>query len=184
MFFVHAGTNVHQAAYLRDQGISATGAASAIVVLAVGMAVGSIVWGRLMDRLPGRTVYAIVAVWLGTVTLGYLLVTNIGSAFVVAGLFGFGLAGLLVVPPVVMADYFGRSSMGAVRGFTEPFVGIGQARGAIGAGIIFDTTDTSTAAFPMFTVVAVIAAGILMVTKIPKKTPPADNVVAPNVVSE
>jgi len=184
MFFVHSGTNVHQAAYLRDQGISATGAASAIVVLAVGMAIGSIFWGRLLDRLPGRMVYAIVAVWLGVVTLGYLFVTNIGSAFIVAGLFGFGLAGLIVVPPVVMADYFGRSSMGAVRGFTEPFVGIGQALGAIGAGIIFDTTDSYTAAFPVFTVVAVIAAGILMITKIPTKSTPDAEVVAVDAVSE
>jgi OFA family oxalate/formate antiporter-like MFS transporter len=184
MFFVHAGTNVHQVAYLRDQGISATGAAAAIVVLAIGTALGSLFWGNLLDRLPGRVVYALVAVMIGSVTLGYLLVTNVGSAFVVAGLFGFGLGGLIVVPPVVAADYFGRSSMGAVRGFTEPFVGIGQAAGAIGAGIIFDTTDSYTAAFPVFTVVTVIAAGILMFTKIPRKPGSANNFIAVEAAPE
>ena len=184
MFFVHAGTNVHQAAYLYDQGISATNAAAAIVVLAIGTAFGSLFWGNLVDRLPGRIVYALVAVMIGGVALGYLLVTNVGSAFAVAGLFGFGLGGLIVVPPVVAADYFGRPSMGAVRGFTEPFVGIGQAAGAIGAGIIFDTTDSYTAAFPIFTVVAAIAAGLLLITKVPKKTPGSDVPIAVEAAPE
>ncbi len=169
VFFVHAGVTIHQAAFLQDRGISPTGAATAIVVLAIGAAGGSLMWGVLMDRIPGRFVYVLVALWIGGVSMLFLTVNQVGVALVVAGLFGIGLGGLLVVPPVVTADYFGRGSLGSIRGVLEPFVGIGQAIGALSAGIIFDVTDSYTAAFPTFTVVAALAAGVLIFIRPPKK---------------
>ncbi|MCH8223653.1 MAG: MFS transporter [Chloroflexi bacterium] len=169
VFFVHAGVTIHQAAFLHDRGISATGAATAIVVLAAGTAVGSLMWGVLMDRIPGRFVYVIVALWLGGVSMLFLTVNQIGAALVVAGLFGVGLGGLLVVPPVVTADYFGRASLGSIRGVLEPFVGIGQAAGALGAGIIFDVTDSYVAAFPTFTAMAALAAAVLIFMRPPRR---------------
>src|SRR3989304_618361 len=58
MFFVHAGVNIHQAAFLRDRGLSATAAAGALTALAAGTAVGSMLWGMLTERFPVRFVYA------------------------------------------------------------------------------------------------------------------------------
>ena len=169
VFFVHAGVTIHQAAFLHDRGISPIGAATAIVVLAVGAAGGSLVWGNLMDRFSGRFVYVLVALWMGGVSMLFLTVDQVSVALVVAGLFGVGLGGLLGVPPVVTADYFGRASLGSIRGVLEPFVGIGQAFGALGAGIIFDVTDSYTAAFPTFTIVAALAAALLIFIRAPRK---------------
>ncbi len=177
VFFVHAGVTIHQAAFLHDRGISPTGAATAIVVLAAGTAGGSLMWGILMDRIPGRFVYVLVALWLAGVSMLFLTVNQVGVALVVAGLFGIGLGGLLVVPPVVTADYFGRASLGSIRGVLEPFVGIGQAIGALGAGIIFDVTDSYVAAFPTFTVVAALAAAVLIFMRPPRRgTAPTDSI--------
>lgn len=167
VFFIHTGVNIHQAAFLRDQGISASVAASALTVMAAGTALGSILWGWLLDRLPGRTVYALTATWLGGVALLFLLVESAPLAFVVAAVFGIGLGGLLVVPPVVMADYFGRSSLGAIRGVTEPFVSGGQAIGGIAAGIIFDLSDSYAGTFPMFTVAALIGVVLIILARRP-----------------
>lgn len=178
VFFVHAGVTIHQAAFLHDRGISPTGAATAIVVLAVGAAGGSLVWGNLMDRFSGRFVYVLVALWMGGVSMLFLTVNQVGVALVVAGLFGVGLGGLLVVPPVVTADYFGRASLGSIRGVLEPFVGIGQAAGALGAGIIFDVTDSYTAAFPTFTIVAALAAALLIFIRAPRKAAIATDSIA------
>ncbi|MBT3862396.1 MAG: hypothetical protein HOF71_01615, partial [Chloroflexi bacterium] len=86
-----------------------------------------------------------------------------------AALFGIGLGGLLVVPPVAIAHYFGRSSLGAIRGATEPFVSGGQAIGAIGAGLIFDYTGSYERTFPTFTVAAILAILLLIATRRPTK---------------
>ena len=167
-FFIHTGVNIHQAAFLRDQGISANVAAIALTVIAAGTALGSIMWGWLLDRVPVRTVYAFAAGWLGVVALLFLLVESAWMAFVVAAVFGVGLGGLLVVPPVVMADYFGRKSLGAIRGVTEPFVSGGQAIGGIAAGLIFDLTDSYSGTFPMFTVAALIGAVLIVLSRRPR----------------
>ena len=166
-FFIHTGVNIHQAAFLRDQGISASVAASALTMLAVGTAIGSVGWGWLLDRMQGRYVYALNALWVGVTSLMFLLVDSTAMAFVAATVFGVGIGGLIVVPPVVIAEYFGRRSLGSIRGLTEPFVSGGQAIGAIGAGLIFDLTDSYTATFPVFTVAAVLGAVLILLSRRP-----------------
>ena len=169
VFFIHTGVNIHQAAFLRDNGISPSIAASALTVMAGGTAVGSILWGNLLDRLPVKLVYGMTAAWLGGMSLLFLLVDSPATAFTAAALFGIGLGGLLVVPPVAVAHYFGRSSLGAIRGATEPFVSGGQAIGAIGAGLIFDYTGSYERTFPTFTAAAIIAILLLFATRRPIK---------------
>lgn len=171
LFFVHASVNIHQAAFLRDQGIDATVAAAALTSLAAGSAVGSIFWGVVAEKLPVRVAYASVAGFMGAVALLFLTVDNTALAFVVATLFGFGLGGLLVVPSVVVADYFGRRSLGTVRGFVEPWVGGGQAAGALGAGLIFDVTGDYQAVFPVLTAFAALSALLILFTPAPGKPP-------------
>jgi MFS family permease len=169
VFFIHTGVNIHQAAFLRDHGISPSIAASALTVMAGGTAIGSILWGNLLDRLPVKIVYSMTAAWLGGMSLLFLLVDSPAMAFTAAALFGIGLGGLLVVPPVAIAHYFGRSSLGAIRGATEPFVSGGQAIGAIGAGLIFDYTGSYERTFPTFTVAAILAILLLIATRRPTK---------------
>jgi sugar phosphate permease len=169
VFFIHTGVNIHQAAFLRDHGISASIAASALTVMAGGTAIGSIMWGNLLDRFPVKVVYSATAGWLGGTALLFLLVNSPAMAFTAAALFGIGLGGILVVPPVAVAHYFGRSSLGAIRGVTEPFVSGGQAIGAIGAGLIFDFTGSYAGTFPTFTAAAIIAIVLLVFTRRPQK---------------
>jgi sugar phosphate permease len=126
------------------------------------------------ERLPVRFAYAGVGLFLGVVALLFLIVDNTLLAFVVATLFGFGLGGLLVVPSVVVADYFGRRSLGAVRGFIEPWTGGGQAAGALGAGLIFDMTGDYQAVFPVLTAFAIVSALLILLTPAPRKTAIAD----------
>ena len=174
VFFIHTGVNIHQAAFLRDHGISPSIAASALTVMAGGTAVGSIMWGNLLDKFPVKAVYSATAGWLGATALLFLLVNSAAMAFTAAAIFGIGLGGLLVVPPVAVAHYFGRNSLGAIRGATEPFVSGGQAIGAIGAGLIFDYTGSYEGTFPTFTAAAVIAIVLLAFTRRPSKTKTQD----------
>jgi OFA family oxalate/formate antiporter-like MFS transporter len=170
VFFIHTGVNIHQAAFLRDQGISASVAASALTIMAGGTAIGSIMWGNLLDRFPVKAVYTATAAWLGGTALIFLRVDSAEMAFTAAALFGIGLGGLLIVPPVAIAHYFGRNSLGAIRGATEPFVSGGQAIGAVGAGVIFDATGSYSRTFPVFTAAAFLAVVLLLAIRRPDKS--------------
>ena len=168
MFFIHTGVNIHQAAFLRDQGINATAAAASLSIMALGSAIGSIIWGNLLDKISVKSVYILLNIWLGLSSLLFLYVDSILIAYPVALVFGIGLGGLLVVPPVAIANYFGRKSLGAIRGITEPFISFGQSVGAISAGIIYDTTNSYEITFPIFTVVGIIGAlSMIFLKKIP-----------------
>ena len=67
------------------------------------------------------------------------------------------LGGLLVIPPVVLADIFGKDNIGSIRGYSEPFVSAGQAIGGISAGLIYDFTGSYKLSFPMFAIIALLA---------------------------
>ncbi|NCG34578.1 MAG: MFS transporter [Dehalococcoidales bacterium] len=166
-YFIHTGVNIHQAAYLIDKGLSPIIAASALTLMAVGTGFGSIITGWATDRFNSKKVYLIATLWLGISSLLFLLVNSIFSAYLVAFLFGITLGGLLVIPPVVLSDIFGKDNIGAIRGYTEPFVSAGQAAGGISAGLIYDFSGSYQFSFPLFAVIASIAC--LFISLSPKK---------------
>jgi MFS family permease len=173
MFVIQSGTNIHLVAYLRDQGLGQAVAASAISVTAVMTAVGSVSWGWIVERLPMRSALPSVA---GIMALGSALFVTVDSnleAYLYASLFGFALGGLLVVPPVAYADYFGRRSLGTIRGVAEPFNSLGQAIGAVFSGAIFDATDSYHAALWSFAAIGVIASVALSFARPPKPFGPS-----------
>ena len=137
-YFIHTGVNIHQAAYLIDKGLNPLIAASALTIMALGTGFGSVITGWATDKFSSKTVYFFGSLWLGISAILFLFVSSVLSAYIVAFLFGMALGGLLVIPPVLLADIFGKDNIGAIRGYTEPFVSAGQAIGGISAGLIYD----------------------------------------------
>lgn len=158
LYVIHSGINIHLVAYLRDQGLNEGASAAAISVTAVMTAVGSLFWGWIVDHLSIRFSLATVALIIGVTSLGLLNADEMIKAYFFSGLFGFGLGGLLVVPPVVYSDYFGNESLGTIRGITEPFISLGQATGAVTSGLIYDITNNYTIAFWGFTLIGILTA--------------------------
>ena len=58
LFLMQAGTNIHSAAYLRDQGLGQTVATLGITVNAICLGIGSLIWGWIVERVPARYVLA------------------------------------------------------------------------------------------------------------------------------
>ena len=154
-YFIHTGVNIHQ-------GISPIYAATTLTIMALGTGFGSIICGWASDKFQAKKTYFFIAIWLALSSLLFLGITNIFSAFVVAFIFGIALGGLLVIPPVVLADIFGKENIGAIRGYSEPFVSAGQAFGGITAALIYDFSGSYQLTFPIFTVVAIIAAILII----------------------
>ena len=78
-------------------------------------------------------------------------------------------AGILVVPPVAYANFFGRQSLGTIRGVTEPFTSLGQAIGAVASGLVFHFTGGSyVIAFVVYAALGAMTAAALLLARPPR----------------
>ena len=166
-FFVHAGINVHIAAYLRDQGLSLTNAATVVTASWIVSAAGSVGWGWLMERVSARMMYSAMLALLSGSVLLLFLVGNIVGAFAAAVLIGTVAAGGNIIPTVVYADYFGRESLGKIRGVGELGVLIGQSTGPLLAGVVFDLRGSYSLIFIVYAVIAAAASVIVLYARRP-----------------
>ena len=171
LFLMQSGTNIHIGAYFRDQELSQTIATIGIALNAAFLGVGSIAWGWVVDRVPVRYVMAGVAINMTVASGLFITVDSSVEALTYSALFGFGLGGMLAVPPVAYANYYGRRSLGAIRGVTEPFTSLGQAIGALVPGVIFDVSDSYLIAFIAFTTLGGATAVLTLAARSPGQAP-------------
>ena len=167
LFLLQSGTNIHQGAYFLDQGLGVGVSAATLSLNAVFTGVGSIFWGWLVDRVPVRFTYAGVALMMAVALILFPMADTTVEALIVASIFGAAVGGILVVPVVAYADYFGRRSLSAIRGVTEPFVSLGQAIGALFSGIVYDVTGSYKDAFLVLSILGFATIVMLLATRAP-----------------
>ena len=168
---MQAGVNTHLAAYLRDQQLSAAFAGIGISLNALCLGMGSIAWGWIVERITARYVMAAIALSVAAASALFITAGTTTEALAYSALFGFGVGGLLSVPPVIYADYYGRRSLGTIRGVAEPLTSFGQAIGAVLSGAVFDLTESYQWAFAAFAILALAAAALVMFARPPQRRP-------------
>ncbi len=171
-FFVHAGVNVHIAAYLRDQGLTLTDAASVVTASWVVSAAGSVGWGWLMERTAARLLYSVMLAMLAGAVLLLLMASGIAGALAAAAVIGLVAAGGNIIPAVVYADYYGRASLGKIRGMGEIGVLVGQSTGPLLAGVVFDIRGNYTFIFLAFAAIAAAASMLVINARRPVQNTP------------
>ncbi len=169
LFLVQAGINTHLAALLRDEGLSVFLSGLGLSLSAAFMGAGSLAWGWIAERFPVRYVLAAVAVAVAVPALLFLTADTTLEGLAFSALFGFGVGGMLSVPPVAYADYYGRRSLGAIRGVTEPFTSLEQAIGTVAAGLVFDLTGNYDIALTIFASLGGLTAVALLFARPPSK---------------
>ena len=168
-FFVHTSIGVHMGAYFRDVGLGATSAALAVSLSWSVSAVGSLIWGWVTDRIDVRYAYSGMFLFQAGSTLYLIFVGGTLGVFLASGLFGIVSAGSNVVPSVIYANYFGRSSLGRIRGLGEVGVLLGQATGPVIAGILFDLRGGYSTIFTAFVVMALVCSLLVLKVRAPVK---------------
>ena len=169
LFLLQSGTNTYQADLLRSKGIDLALSQFSIVINAAGTGIGSLLWGRVLEQVRVSYTYAIVALVMALACAIFVIADTVWLTYFAAGLFGVAVAGILVVPPVAYANFFGRQSLGTIRGVTEPFTSLGQAIGAVASGLVFHFTDGSYAiAFIIYTALGVLTAAALLLARPPR----------------
>ena len=164
-----AGFNLHVFSYVSDMGYSNAQAGIVVMVLA-GTQLGSgLLLGFISERMSVRraTASSFVIQAAGLVTAmqtGGL--TGLYTAFF---LYGFGLGGAQVLQEVMWANYFGRLSLGTVRGLSVPILLLFAAAGAPFFGFLYDYTGSYDLSLTLFIGVQILCAGLTLLIRRPVK---------------
>ncbi|UCG63722.1 MAG: MFS transporter [Deltaproteobacteria bacterium] len=169
VFAIHA-VLTHAMPYLSSIGISrATGsiAAGAIPVMSVA---GRLSFGWFGDRQDKRRITAIGIGLIAISLFGFGFLDRSGAwllaLFVV--LFSIGYGGPVPMMPALLREYFGKSHLGSIVGFSQGLAMIGSITGQPLAGFVFDTYGQYQTAWIAFAAVNVF--GALSVLSAPKST--------------
>lgn len=168
--FVQGATNLHMAPIFLDKGLSGAQAVSIVSVFAATSALSIVPVGFVMERVPVR----IGAMAQAALVLAAMLLLFVADAYplvvVWALIFGVGAGMRNVIEVMLVANYFGRASLGAIKGFTAPFRAVSPF-GPVLAGWISDETGSYAPAFALFAGVAVLMLLLMLFASPPRKRP-------------
>ena len=163
--------NLHALASLTDRGISAGQTAGVATFFLVVAGVATIVWGFLVERIHVRYVASLIFLAGAAAMVAIILADTLPMAYVYGLLYGIALGGLHFQTQIIYADYFGRASQGAIRGFVQPFMMASSAGGPILASLAFDIRGSYFVAFIAFLVSYLLAAMAILLAHPPQKQP-------------
>lgn len=144
-----------------DKGMSTALAASLISTIALVGIGGKIVFGFIADKVDLR-IALLIAIILMCVGIGVLMIAEVYSTFLVAGvMLGLAAGSMLPVWSAMVAKCFGMKSFGRAFGLMNPAMTPFTAFTSPFAGWVFDTTGSYQMAFIGFIAILALAA-ILM----------------------
>jgi len=157
---------LHLPVFGMDLGMSTTGAASLLSVIAGASVAGRLSIGAFADRIGGKRGFILCLLPLIVSLLAFSVIDTRGALFAAAAGYGFSHGGLFTIVAPTVAEYFGIRSVGAIFGSIVFFGTIGGAIGPILAGRMFDVTGSYDAAF--VTLASMAALGLFLVLSLPK----------------
>ncbi len=164
---VNAGVGFHLVAYCTDVGIDATIAVGAMSIYAMTGALANVIWGFLSEKIPERLLAALVMILTAAAILYLLVVRTSTGAFVFAVLFGLTSRGEGTLVNIILAQYYGRDSYGAISSFVYPFNMLGLGFGPLISSVSFDLSGSYRAVFSVYIAASLLAALLLWLAKKP-----------------
>ncbi len=119
---------------VEDAGLSIA-AAAGVLSLGTFLAIANLFWGYLADRITPRLCLIIMMVGAGGMMALLISVNSLGTALAFAVVWGVFSGGLGSLENMVLAQYFGRGSYGAILGLFSPMQSI-----ALGVGPVLAST--------------------------------------------
>ena len=155
--------------YLHESAGLSTPQAAGVLSVSTFLALSSLIWGHVAGRVTPRWCIVAGSVLSGAVTLGLLQVDTLLAAYVFGVLWGLFHSSLEVLIYMVLADYFGRNSYGAISGAMRPFEAGGLGLGQIIGPVIYDLTGEYTVLILVSTVAHGLAAMLMLTARRPSR---------------
>jgi cyanate permease len=161
--------NLHIFSFVTDLGHPALTAATVMSTVALTQLASTLLWGLVAERMDIRK--AAMAQFLIQAVGIIVALASARLDLLYAGFFvyGIGLGGSFVLREVVWANYFGRISLGTVRGMGVFLTNVFAACGAPFFGFLFDLTGGYTLSFSVFVAALLASAFLIMNVQAPKK---------------
>ena len=163
------GLNLHVYPYVTDLGHPPVVAATVMSVIASMQLFSPLAWGLFAERVDVR-IAAMLRFVIQGIGLGLAILTaNLFCLYAGFFLYGIGLGGNMVLPEVLWANYFGRRSLGRVRGLGLLISQVMAAFGPPFFGFLFDITNGYGLSFAIFGCALITSAFLSLMLKPPMK---------------
>ena len=169
MMLTGGSINFHQIPYLVDEGFGSTEAASIIALFSAFGALGGLVGGAFAERVTARRTLVISLLGIAIGPLLLLQVDAFGTAALYAVVYGLFFGSGVAMNQAIYADYFGRTSLGVIRGSFQPAQLVLNAAGPFLTGLWVDQAGSYNVPFIVFTCCLLVSAGLLFLAPIPRR---------------
>jgi MFS family permease len=164
------GLNLHVYPYVTDLGHPPLVAATVMSVIASMQLFSPLAWGFFAERVDVR-IAAMLRFVIQGIGLGLAMLTpSLFCLYAGFFLYGIGLGGNMVLPEVLWANYFGRRSLGKVRGLGLLISQVMAAAGPPFFGFLFDITNGYGLSFAIFGCALFTSAVLSLMLRPPTKT--------------
>jgi len=163
------GLNLHVFAFVSDQGHPAMVAALVMSIIAFMQFSTPMAWGFLAER--SDIARLIMAKFLIQAAGIFLALSTPGLLSLYAGffLYGIGMGGTSILAEMIWANYFGRISLGKIRGMGSLLTHAFSAGGPPFFGLLFDFTQSYDLSFSIFIGLLIVSAFLSLLLRPPKK---------------
>ena len=162
------GLFFHQVAIFDDRGISPQAAARLFPISALTMVLAMPIFGRLLDRLPTKPMFACAMLTMTAAMLALVMVDDVPSAIFYSIVFGINNAAIHSHISYLWPHWFGRRHLGSIQGTAQTVGVIGASLGPIPLGAAFDLFGTYQGALLLLALLPVACAIAILLMRPPR----------------
>jgi MFS family permease len=152
------GLFFHQVAIYSNRGISPQAASRLFSISALTMVLAMPVFGRLLDRLPTKPMFAGALLTMTAAMLALVLVRDVPTAIAYAIVFGINNAAMHTHISYLWPHYFGRRFLGSIQGTAQTIAVVGASLGPIPLGAAYDLFGSYQGALLLLSLLPVLCA--------------------------
>ncbi len=132
----------YQVSIFQSQGLPEQVAARIFPISAVVMVCSMPVFGRLLDRLPTKPLFAAAMLLMTASMVSLVFVHDLPTAIVYAVVFGMNNAAVHALIGYVWPRFFGRKHLGSIQGTATTIMVVGASIGPLPFGAAYDLTGS------------------------------------------
>ena len=161
------GLNLHVVSYVSDLGFGGFPAALTMTVIAGTQAASGLLWGFVGERVSVRKVISFLFLMEAAGLYVAANAQDLSTIYLGFFFYGLGLGGAQVLEEVMWANYFGRVSLGTVRGAALQIVLLCGVCGPPFFGFVFDYTGSYRISLYLFMAMLLISSALTLTIRRP-----------------
>lgn len=146
---------------LVNQGFSTNKAIGSMTVCALVGTAGSYLWGVLDQKLTTRVATAIYGIWYA-VAIVFNLIPNLSCIYISIFMLGVSIGGNANWPVSLVTSVFGHKNFAKVYSLINPCISVVRMLSFTALALSLTMTGSYTGAYVVFVVLAVVAAGMIL----------------------